>query len=307
MNSASSIPVSVIIVNYNSGRHVSSCVRSVLQHAPDSEVIVVDNASQDDSITLLDTEFADQSQLKIIRHPVNAGFAVACNLGTSHATHEYYFYLNPDCIIDENTIPRLLACLNKHENVGMVGGLLLNADGSEQRGGRRSVPTPGRTLVRILKLSFLSKRFPRLFPDFNLHQQALPEHPIEVDAISGACMLVKRQAFDEVSGLDEAYFLHCEDLDWCMRFHQQGWKIMFVPDAILTHEQGACSKSTPIAVEWYKHNGMVRFYRKFFRHEYPHLLLWTVILAIWVRFGSIAALSSVKNVWQAALGSRNLK
>lgn len=296
------MPVSVIIVNYNSGKHVSACVQSVFCHAPNSEVIVVDNDSQDDSIALLESENPDHIQLKIIRHPANVGFAVACNLGTTHATHDYLFYLNPDCIITENTIPQLLSCLNENETVGMAGGRLLNADGTEQRGGRRSVPTPGRALVRILRLNFLSKQFPRLFPDFNLHQQKLPDHPIEVDAISGACMLVKRQAFNEVSGLDEEYFLHCEDLDWCMRFHKHNWKVMFVPDALLKHDQGTCSKATPIIVEWYKHHGMVRFYRKFFSHEYSQLLLWMVVLAVWIRFGSIAACLSVKNIWHSTLG-----
>ncbi len=290
------INLSVIIVNYNSNEHVTACVKSVLDCAPDSEVIIVDNASSDNSISLLESTFPNHSQIKVIRSQTNQGFSVACNIGTQHANNEYLLYLNPDCMIYESTIPKLIDCLNESDSIGMVGGRLLDSEGIEQPGSRRSVPTPWRTLVRIGRLSFLSKRYPRLFSDFNLHQEDVPEHPIEVEAISGACMLIRRQTYEEVEGLDEKYFLHCEDLDWCMRFRLKGFKIMFVPDAILTHFQGACSQSRPVIVEWHKHKGMVRYYRKFFQHQYPRVLMWTVFIAIWVRFGTFATYSSFKRV-----------
>lgn len=294
----SSQQCSTIIVNYNSDIHVTECVRSVLTHAPQAEVIVVDNASTDDSIAILEAAFPDQPRLTIIRNPVNAGFAVACNLGTQQASGEYLFYLNPDCIVSPETIPQLIFSLNQHPHAGMAGGLLLNSDGSEQRGGRRKIPTPWSTFVKVFQLSKLSRFFPRLFADFNLHEQEVPEHPIEVEAISGACMMISRQAHQQVGGLDEDYFLHCEDLDWCLRFTLQGWKILYVPAAVLTHFQGACSKSTPIIVEWHKHNGMVHFYRKFYRKQYSAILLWAVILMIWIRFAVIATLSKLTSIFR---------
>ncbi|QDT99925.1 glycosyltransferase family 2 protein [Gimesia aquarii] len=280
--------LSVIIVNYNSGEHITECVKSVIRCAPEAEVIVVDNASSDESISLLESTFVNYPQLKVIRNQSNLGFSVACNIGTENTVNEYLLYLNPDCMIYESTIPKLFNCLQADDTVRMVGGRLLNADGSEQPGGRRAVPTPWRTFVRVFNLSFLSKRYPRLFSDFNLHQQEVPEHPIEVEAISGACMLINRETFKAVGGLDEKYFLHCEDLDWCMRFRLNGGKIMFVPDAILTHFQGACSEPTPVVVEWYKHKGMMRFYRKFFRHQYPGILMWIVAVGVWLRFSLLA-------------------
>ena len=124
--------------------------------------------------------------------------------------------------------------------------------------------------------------------DFNLHQQPLPDAPISVEAISGACMLVKPEAVASVGLWDDEYFLHCEDLDWCMRFVRAGWDILFVPSAPITHVQGVCSKSRPLFVEWHKHRGMTRFYRKFFRLSYSRPLLWLVITAIWSRFSLIA-------------------
>ena len=103
----------------------------------------------------------------------------------------------------------------------------------------------------------------------------------------------------DVGLLDEGYFLHCEDLDWCMRFRKRGWKIMFVPDARVFHQKGACSKTRPIFVEWHKHKGMMRFYSKFFRHQYPGILFWIVGFGVWLRFGIIALNYSVKkfNLW----------
>jgi len=101
----------------------------------------------------------------------------------------------------------------------------------------------------------------------------LPDGAIEVEAISGACVLVKREVMEDVGLWDEGYFLHCEDMDWCMRFRQKGWKILFVPDARISHALGACSQSRRVLVEWHKHKGMLRFYRKFFRHQYPGDLL----------------------------------
>ena len=170
----------------------------------------------------------------------------------------------------------------------MVGGLLTNPDGTEQGGGRRAVPTPWRSFVKASGLTLLSNRYPKLFADFALHKQPLPDQPLEVEAISGACMLIRRDALEDVGLLDEGYFMHCEDLDWCMRFRRKGWRILFVPDARMIHHKGYCSKTRPIFVEWNKHKGMMRFYNKFFRQQYPGLLMGFVAAAVWVRFAGIA-------------------
>jgi GT2 family glycosyltransferase len=279
---------SVIIVNYNSGDKLKECVASVITHNPDAEIIVVDNASTDNSLALLEPLFSKGSHLRLLKNDSNTGFAAASNQGAAEANGDYLLYLNPDCVIYPGTLQKLAASIEQYPEVGMAGGLLLNPDGSEQAGGRRAVPTPWRTLVRAFNLSALARRYPRLVADFNLHKQALPDKPVEVEAISGACMLVSRASLEEVGGLDEGYFLHCEDIDWCMRFRQKGWKILFVPDARVTHYLGACSRSRPVFVEWHKHRGMIRFYRKFFRHQYPGVLMWLVGLAVWLRFGCLA-------------------
>ena len=107
-------------------------------------------------------------------------------------------------------------------------------------------------------------------------------------------MLIKRKALDDVGLWDEGYFLHCEDLDYCMRFRKNGWKIMFLPQAKVVHEHGACSKSRPFFVEWHKHKGMLRFYRKFFRQQYPHVLWCGVVFGVWFRFVVVSSYHLVK-------------
>lgn len=270
---------SVVIVNYNAGDVLLECVARAQQQA--EQIIVVDNASTDGSIAALRNAFP---KVKLICNERNLGFAVACNHGAIAADGNYILFLNPDCILEPHAIQKLTQALNSAPDVGMVGGLLVNPDGTEQIGGRRTIPTPRSSLVRVFGLNRFRIHNPKLFSDFSLHLQPLPAHPLEVEAISGACMLVRRDALEEVGLLDEGYFMHCEDLDWCMRFHQGNWKVLFVPDARMVHYKGHCSKSRPIFVEWNKHKGMMRFYQKFFRDQYPGPLMYLVALGVWMRF-----------------------
>lgn len=279
-----SIDISAIIVNYNAGVFLRKCVDSLLNCSLEIEIIVVDNASTDGSLDAL----MELPNVQIIKNPANVGFATACNNGVHVASAPLLLFLNPDCSFTAGTLVTLVESMQANESVGMVGGLLVNTDGTEQAGGRRAIPTPWRSFVRAFGLAKFSQRWPRLFYNFNLYQEPLPDESLEVEAISGACMLVKRKAIEKVGLWDEGYFLHCEDLDWCMRFRQKGWKILFVPDAIIVHEHGGCSRSRPIFVEWHKHKGMMRFYNKFFRHQYPGILMVLVAMGVWLRFGLIA-------------------
>ncbi|MGH8764075.1 MAG: glycosyltransferase family 2 protein [Nitrosospira sp.] len=283
---ADQLSVSVVIVNYNAGQYLTECIQSALPQA--SEVLVVDNASTDLSLELCAQHFAEESKLKVIRNAANLGFAAACNIGAAQAKEPYVLFLNPDCILRQGSLRCMVQVLETNPEAGMVSGFLINEDGTEQAGGRRAVPTPWRSFVRAFGLYRFAGYWPRLFFDFHLHKQALPDHPIEVEAISGALMLVRREAIENVGLWDEGYFLHCEDFDWCMRFREKGWKILFIPHAPVLHHKGVCSRSRPIFVEWHKHKGMMRFYRKFFRHQYPGIMMWLVALGVWLRFGAVA-------------------
>lgn len=288
--------VSVIIVNYNAGSLLAECVNQVLPQA--DEVLVVDNGSTDSSLELCQQSLADEPKFRIVRNGSNLGFAAACNVGIRQATGELLLFLNPDCFVGDNALAELMQALNAHSGAGMAGGLLVNPDGSEQGGARRAVPTPWRSFVRAFGLSRFSDRWPKLFFDFHLHKQPLPDHPIEVEAISGACMLIKREVIEQVGLWDEGYFLHCEDLDWCMRFRGHGKAILFVPSARFVHYQGACSTSRPIFVEWHKHRGMIRFYHKFFSRQYPGPLMWLVTMGVWLRFSALVLYRGIRKTAQ---------
>lgn len=292
--------VSVIVVNHNAGELLLECVSVALEQA--EEVIVVDNKSTDDSMARLVAQFPLHPRLKLIHSKENHGFAAGCNTGIESATQSRLLFINPDSILGENSLLRLVQVLDSDASVGMVGGLLTNVDGSEQGGGRRAVPTPWRSFVRAFGLNRMSVWWPKLFFDFHLHRQPLPAEPIEVEAISGALMLTTRAAYADVGPWDEAYFLHCEDLDWCMRFRKNGWRILFVPDAPVLHYQGHSSRSRPLFVEWHKHKGMVRFYKKFFGHQYPGILMGLVGLAVWVRFSALFVGYWLKFGWNRVRG-----
>jgi len=281
--------LSVIIVNYNAGSFLLDTVNTVLDLGTAAKIIVVDNGSVDHSMDKLDHLAVSQPLLTCIHNKTNVGFAKACNMGISFTDeNDDLLFLNPDCVMNPDALDKMLTCLRSNPQTAMVGPLLMNNNGTEQAGGRRSIPTPWRSFVRVFGLSKLSERYPKLFSDFLLHQQPLPDDIVEVEAISGSCMLVRRAAIRDIGVLDEGYFMHCEDLDWCMRFRRAKWKIMFVPDATVVHYRGVCSESRPLFVEWHKHKGMMRFYRKFFRYQYPGVLMWIVALAVWFRFGTLA-------------------
>lgn len=268
------------------------CIKSALPQC--NEIIIVDNASSDSSLLLLEKSFPEKTCIHIIRNKKNLGFATACNIGAAYSSSKYLLFLNPDCLLSSEAISNLIGALESDAEIGMVGGVLINPDGTEQGGGRRAIPTPWRSFVRAFGLSRFAHRWPKLFFDFHLHRQPLPERPIEVEAISGACMLVRKSIMDEIGPWDEGYFLHCEDLDWCIRLTRAGKKILFVPNVKIIHHKDVCGRTRPIFVEWHKHHGMMRFYCKFFRHQYPGIMMGLVGLGVWFRFSLIVIYYTVR-------------
>lgn len=283
-------PVSVVIVNFNAGPGLVDCVASIVASRYPAQIVVVDNDSQDDSIERLTAAFGTLEALHIVRNDANLGFSKACNIGARRSSAPYLLFLNPDCLIYPDTIPSLVQALEKHPDAGLAGGMLLNPDGSEQAGGRRAVPTPWRVLVRISGLFHLKHRYPGIFSDYLLHQEPLADHEMEVEATSGACMMMPRKAMEAAGCFDEEYFLHVEDLDCCMRMREKGFKVLFVPGAKVMHRKGVCGRDRPVFVEWHKHRGLVRFYGKYFRRQYPGLLMALLFGGVWAHFLVVAAL-----------------
>ncbi len=276
--------VSVVIVNHNGGPLLAECVRSVLASSLSVEVLVADNASTDSSLIDLRLVCGADDRLRIIENPTNQGFARANNLALAQSRHAFVLFLNPDCIVQPDTLERMLALFDRDPKVGMSGCLIRNPDGSEQPGCRRSIPTPWRTFVH---LTGLDRRLGQSDPRFRSYLHTglpLPAQPEVIEAISGAFMLVRRAALEDVGLMDEGYFMHFEDLDWCLRFQQKGWKVMFEPNVEIMHVGGVCTAVRPIMVEYHKHWGMIQFYRKFFQDQHPILLYLVLFPAIFLRF-----------------------
>lgn len=247
----------VVIVNYNAGSILESCVESVLaSQGVRVRCIIIDNASVDGSADFC-TAYSSE-QVVLLRNSANLGFSSAVNQGVALSNGAWVMLLNPDTLVPAHSLRDLLLEAQAHtasERVGVLGCLVLNPDGSEQRGCRRDIPTPAKTLAHAIGLQYVFRSL-----QFNHTGRTLPAEPQTVGAISGSCMLLSRQAYDDIAGFNEAYFLHFEDLDYCIRLHDAGWKVVFVPSISIKHLQGVSSAREPIKVILHKHSSMLRFF-----------------------------------------------
>jgi hypothetical protein len=272
--------VTAVTVNYNAGPELRGLVESLSGQAGLVKTLVVDNASADGSADFLTTFPA--ASVELIRNPENRGFAAACNQGAAAAEGKYLLFINPDCRLPEGAVARLARLLDERPDVGMVGPLVLNADGSEQRGCRRMLPDARRALVRALKLDAPDAQ--GRTAGFDLTGTPLPPYPAAVEAVSGACLLIRRDLFRQLGGWDEGYFLHCEDLDLSMRVKLAHQIALFVPDVKVTHTGGASSRRRPVFVLCHKHRGMWRYFSKFQRASCPGWFTALVAVGIGARF-----------------------
>lgn len=277
------LDVSVVIVNFNAGEFLSDAVASVFaQGVPPVECIVVDNASRDDSIARLRSHIPDP-RLNILEQDSNLGFAAGCNRGIARASGAFVLLMNPDCFLEEDSLERMVAALAENEDAGAVGPLILNADGTEQRGCRRDIPTPWQIFCVGVGLHRLMPNHPR-FRSFNQLGIDLPGEVVQVQSVSGACILIRHETIEQVGLLDERYFLHFEDLDWCMRAGESGHQILFQPDATAHHIGGISSREFPVRVEAHKHASLIRFVRANFAQYYPSAFILFVALVVYARF-----------------------
>ena len=276
--------VTAVTVNYNGGPVLRGLIDSLEGQPELARVVVVDNASRDDSLAGIAPE--RDPRLTLIRNDSNRGFSAACNQGAARAEGRYLLFVNPDCRVPRGALRRLVDVLDARADVGMVGPLVLNSDGSEQRGCRRYLPDAKRALMRTLGLHKPDRH--GKVAGFDLTGTPLPDQPTAVEAISGACLLIRRELFERLQGWDEKYFLHCEDLDLCMRVKLAGSTVLFVPDVTVSHAQGASSKRRPLFVLWHKHRGMLRYYLKYHRHSSPFWLTALVVPGIAARFLMLA-------------------
>ncbi|NJP06062.1 MAG: glycosyltransferase family 2 protein [Chloroflexaceae bacterium] len=243
--------LAIIILNYNRADLLIDCLKSIFAspHRCTVQVWVVDNASQDDSVALVQQHFP---QVHVIVSPSNGGFAYGNNLALRRLLRpwqnsnddpepepDYIVLLNNDTIVPAGTLDALVAYLEAHDDVGVVGPKVLLPDGSLDLACRRSFPTPEVALYRMVGLSRL---FPhhRRFGRYNMTYLD-PDSETDVDSVVGACMMLRASVIREVGLLDERFFMYGEDLDWAYRIKQYGWRIVYYPTISLIHYKRASS------------------------------------------------------------------
>ncbi len=222
--------VSAIVVTHNAAAWIERSLESLA--GTGAEVIVVDNASTDGTPGLVREKFPDA---RVIEQE-NKGFGAGNNTGMRAASGRYYLLLNPDAWLTEGALDRLVAFADEHPDAAVVGPRLLNPDGSLQRS-VRGYPSPWRIATEYFFLRKLGPRTHALNAFFG--EQFDHESVRDAEYLFGACLLVRREAVDEVGGFDEDFFLMSEEVDWCYRFREAGWKVLFYPGAEVFHVVGA--------------------------------------------------------------------
>ncbi len=251
--------LSIVIVGYNSVAELGDCLKSVRDSGADSriETVVVDNASTDGTVEFLER---DHPEVRVVANGRNLGYSRAVNQGIAEARAGYVLVLNPDILVLPGALDRLVSFMDERPDVGIAGSKLLNTDGTLQHSCRRFYTfwtlvlrrTPlgrlfrnGRTISNYLML------------DFD-HEESR-----EVDWVIGACMIVRKKALADFGGMDERFFLYFEDVDWCYRVWQSGWKVWYVADSVMQHRHARESARPGLSKQFVAHGlSMIHFYEK---------------------------------------------
>ncbi len=270
--------VSVVVVSYFTGGALDRCLASLLAQDVMLELIIVDNGNPPDVTAGLMKMAQANLDIQVLSGHGNIGFAKGCNKGARLARSGILLFLNPDCEAPPGALRQLIDEGRRHKTSWMVGPRLVNEDGGEQRGARRQLLTPWSALAEGLKLYRLAPNHPSM-ARVNQHQEELPTEAAPVPMISGACMMLPAATYWALGGMDEKYFLHVEDVDFCFRFHKTGGVAYFVPHVAIQHHQGSSAVSS-LFVEWHKAKGFWRYFWKNFRADASPLLLIAVSGAV---------------------------
>lgn len=251
--------VSVIMVVFRTGPALLSSLQHVLAEAQVDDFVIVDNGSPAEDEALLREMAAREPRVQLIQGHGNVGFARGANMGAKAAKGAMLVFLNPDAFLQPDCVRQLIQSIEGRPSPCIVGARVMNRDGTEQRGSRRGEVSP---LTTVLSLSHLASSIPAL-SQFEIHREnePLPEGPLAVHTISGACFCASRADFDRLGGFDEGYFLHVEDIDLCWRARRMGGSVVFQPLARVIH-LGSTSLTHPLKVEYWKGLGLARYFRK---------------------------------------------
>ncbi|MCX7797887.1 MAG: glycosyltransferase [Melioribacter sp.] len=259
------VDLSIIIVNYNVKEFLLNLLDSIRKALNNLsvEIIVVDNASEDGSVDVIKEKFPE---VKLIVNEKNIGFGAANNLALKIAKGKYFLLLNPDTILREDTLVKMIEFFDKHPECGIAGCKVLNPDGTLQLACRRGFPGPWTSFTKVMGLS---KLFPksRLFARYNLTY--LDENQTyEVDAVSGAFMMLRREVYEKIGGFDSQFFMYGEDLDLCYRAQKANYKVFYVHSTEIIHYKGESTKRSKIDETKLFYDAMHLFVKKHFSSSF---------------------------------------
>ncbi|MFN3928808.1 MAG: glycosyltransferase family 2 protein [Thermoflexus sp.] len=249
--------VSIIIVSWNVWAWLSQCLASAREGMGDlkGEIIVVDNASTDGTPDRVQEAFPE---VRLLRNPVNRGFSAANNQGMAVARGRYLFLLNPDTLVLNRAIEALVAFADAHPEAGVVGPQLLNPDGTVQSS-RRRFPT---FWTALFESTWWQPYAPRPLLRHYYVLDRSDEEIQEVDWVTGAAMLVRREVVEQVGPMDEGFFMYAEELDWCRRIRAAGWRVFYYPPAKVIHYGGRSSDQVPAVQHLAFQRSKIRYFRK---------------------------------------------
>jgi len=272
--------LSVIIVNYNVKYFLEQCLRSVVNASKncDVEIFVVDNNSIDDSVELVKTKFPE---VKLIANKNNLGFSKANNQAIKLANGKYVLLLNPDTVVAEDTFEKVIAFMDEHPIAGGLGVKMLDGKGNFLPESKRGLPTP---LVAFYKIFGLSKLFPKSKTFGKYHLGFLDKDKThEVDVLSGAFMLLRKETFDKIGLLDEDFFMYGEDIDLSYRVIKGGYKNYYFSETNIIHYKGESTKKSSVNYVFVFYKAMIIFAKKHFSQSNAQLFSFFINLAIYIR------------------------
>ena len=280
-NASHDAAIAAVVVTYRSTETIDDCL--VRLRAADGvvEIRVVDNGSDDDTLACVQRHAAADLRVRFIANPDNPGFAVACNQGAADSHAPWLAFVNPDCLVESDSLARLRTHADA-DGEALVGADLVDQSGVRDDAARRRAPD----FVLMLRTPSAA----RLGVGMDATQVLQP-----VEAISGALMLLPRALFTRIGGFDEGYRLHAEDLDLCRRVHDIGAQVAVANDVQVLHVRGVSSRKRPLFVEWHKHRGFWRYFSKFESSRRGVGTRMLVFAAIWLRFPTAALRALVRS------------
>jgi GT2 family glycosyltransferase len=275
------LSLSIVIVSFNARDFLRRCLETVLPEARSvsADVIVVDNHSRDGSADMV---WKDFPEVHLIANTMNLGYSAANNQGLRMSRADFAVLLNPDTEVRPGCFKALLDFMEAHPDVGACAPQLLNTDGSIQFSCRRF---PGHHTALFSRFAVLTRLFPNnRYSTAYLMTDEGHDQERETDWLSGAAILVRRSALNQVGLFDERFFMYCEDVDFCYRLRQAGWRVCYVPRGQIVHHIGASSEKTPLRACWEHHRSMYLFYKKHYSRGIP-LLDAITLLGVIMRGG----------------------